>query len=53
MNQWKRAPMDESKQTGKGGETVGKVLFYLTFVAVLVFFWWLLLYDHGVAPVHH
>lgn len=45
--------MDDNDHMEKGNETIGKVLFYLTFAAVLVFFWWLLLYDHGIAPVHH
>jgi hypothetical protein len=30
----------------------GKVVFALTFVAMLVFFWWLLIYDHGVISTH-
>jgi len=30
--------------------TWGPKLFYLTLVAGLVFFWWLLIYDHGVVP---
>ena len=29
-------------------ETLGKAVFALTFLAMLVFFWWLLIYDHGV-----
>ena len=35
-----------------GNETAGKVVFYLTLAAMLVFFWWLLIYDHGVGAVH-
>jgi len=30
----------------------GQVLFWVTFVAVLVFFWWLLIYDHGIVSTH-
>jgi hypothetical protein len=30
----------------------GKVVFALTFVAMLVFFWWLLIYDHDVISKH-
>ncbi len=26
----------------------GRVVFFLTLIAVLVFFWWLLIYDHGI-----
>jgi len=32
---------------------LGKLVFTLTAVAMLYFFWWLLLYDHGVVAVHH
>jgi len=28
----------------------GKLVFAMTFVAILVFFWWLLIYSHGVTP---
>ncbi len=35
----------ESKKTS---EVIGKTVFVLTAVAMLVFFWWLLIYDHGV-----
>jgi hypothetical protein len=38
--------------TGKGDAVLGKIVFALTTVAMLVFFWWLLIYDHGVVPVH-
>ena len=27
---------------------LGPAVFFLTLAAVLVFFWWLLVYDHGV-----
>lgn len=30
----------------------GKVVFGLTVVAMLSFFWWLLIFDHGVKSVH-
>ena len=30
----------------------GKLVFYITLAATLAFFWWLLIYDHGVAPTH-
>ena len=33
-------------------EALGKTVFYVTVVAMLVFFWWLLIYDHGVLPAH-
>ncbi len=31
--------------------TWGPRLFYGTLVAVLVFFWWLAIYSHGVTPL--
>lgn len=30
--------------------TWGPKLFVITLIAVLTFFWWLLIYNHGVAP---
>jgi hypothetical protein len=34
------------------GAGLGKLVFGLTFVAMTVFFWWLLIYDHGVVSIH-
>jgi hypothetical protein len=31
---------------------LGKVVFWLTLVAMVFFFWWLLIYDHGVVAAH-
>jgi hypothetical protein len=31
---------------------LGKVVFCLTLVAMVFFFWWLLIYDHGVVAAH-
>lgn len=40
--------------TGKNESTLlGKLVFTLTAIAMLYFFWWLLLYDHGVVSMHH
>ena len=36
--------MDSNRRS----ELAGKVVFGLTFAAMLVFFWWLLIYDHGI-----
>lgn len=30
----------------------GPKLFYGVLIAVLVFFWWMVIYSHGVAPAH-
>jgi len=40
----------EQSSSGSGRVTWGPKLFYLTLLAGLVFFWWLLIYDHGVPP---
>lgn len=40
--------MSDEKQS----EAIGKAVFYLTLAASLVFFWWLLIYDHGVVSTH-
>ena len=32
--------------------TWGPKLFYGVLIAVLVFFWWMVIYPHGVAPTH-
>ncbi len=31
----------------------GKLVFAATAVAMGAFFWWLLIYDHGVISIHH
>jgi hypothetical protein len=31
---------------------LGPAVFSVTFVAVLMFFWWLLIYGHGVPAAH-
>jgi hypothetical protein len=36
----------------RGSEVIGKLVFYATLVAVVLFFWWLLIYDHGVTTAH-
>ena len=33
-------------------EVVGKLVFFVTAIAMLAFFWWLLIFDHGVVPTH-
>ncbi len=37
----------------KENTTLGKLVFALTGIAMLTFFWWLLIYDHGVVSMHH
>jgi len=32
----------------KNSELLGKLLFAATLAGVLIFFWWLLIYGHGV-----
>ena len=31
---------------------LGKIVFWLTLAAMILFFWWLLIYDHGVTTAH-
>jgi hypothetical protein len=31
---------------------IGPAVFVVTLVASLVFFWWLLIYDHGLPAAH-
>ncbi len=35
-----------------GSETLGKWVFYGTLIATVIFFWWLLIYDHGATSAH-
>lgn len=39
-------------QTGGEPELLGKLVFYAMLIAMLVFFWWLLIYDHGTTAAH-
>jgi len=41
--------MTEKKQN----TLLGKLVFTLTAMAMLYFFWWLLIYDHGVVSIYH
>ncbi len=38
--------------SNENSEVIGKTIFALTTIAMLVFFWWLLIYDHGVVSTH-
>jgi hypothetical protein len=42
---------EEASRNSPGSEKVtwGPVLFYGVLIAVLVFFWWMVIYPHGVA----
>lgn len=42
--------MDIASQDG--GASIGGFIFFLTMIAMLEFFWWLLIFDHGVVPAH-
>jgi hypothetical protein len=46
-------PIDEpSHKEGLAETNWGPWLFRLVLLATLVFFWWLVIYDHGVTPTH-
>ena len=52
MNEQAQNRSDEPRhQNDAGRVTWGPKLFYGTLVAVLVFFWWLAIYSHGVTPM--
>jgi hypothetical protein len=42
-------PNPEGKKTAA---TWGPKLFYVALIASLIYFWWLVIYDHGVRPIH-
>lgn len=31
---------------------IGPIIFGATMIVTIFFFWWLLIYDHGVVPTH-
>jgi len=45
-------PEKSQSKTSQNSEILGKTVFYATMVAMLVFFWWLLIYDHGIVSAH-
>ena len=40
---------NSSKKSGTG---LGGYIFFLTAIAMIEFFWWLLIFDHGVVSTH-
>lgn len=42
----------EMTHNKKQNTTLGKLVFAATAVAMIYFFWWLLIYDHGVISIH-
>ena len=46
--------LEENERPSQQDDSVswGPKLFYGVFIAVLVFFWWLAIYSHGVTPTH-
>ena len=44
------ASRDPDEKSASDGVTWGPTVFYGALLASLVFFWWLLIYSHGVAP---
>ena len=43
-------PGERDDERGDGNTTWGPKLFYGALAGSLVFFWWLLIYSHGVTP---
>jgi len=44
--------MPKTKQSTIHSTIPGKLVFAATAVAMVYFFWWLLIFDHGVISVH-
>ncbi len=39
-------------ESKKNNAILGKIVFALTAAGMVTFFWWLLIYDHGVVSMH-
>ncbi len=53
MTEHQQPDRSSTEKPGRSGEaTWGPWLLRGVFVATLVFTWWLVIYDHGVAPQH-
>ena len=50
----REGPSETSDETDSvtDKDIIGPLVFAVATVAMLVFFWWLLIYDHGVVSVH-
>jgi hypothetical protein len=44
--------MNKNNNIESETSTWGPWLFGAVFIAQMIFFWWLLIYNHGVAPQH-
>lgn len=40
------------KEEVKKANKKGKMVFWVVSALVFVYFWWFLIYDHGVKPMH-
>ncbi len=45
------AEAEKSKRERQAAR-VGPAVFWITLAATLVFFWWLLIYDHGIGTTN-
>ncbi len=43
---------DQKKHSSREETSWGPKLFYSVLIGVLIFFWWMVIYSHGVAPAH-
>ncbi len=46
-------PTESNENTSGDGASWGPKIFWLTLLVILVFFWWLLIYSHGIEPTHN
>ncbi len=45
--------LNDKKKTKNTGRTfIGPAIFITTLIVSLIFFWWLLIYSHGITPQH-
>lgn len=52
MSREDQSETSNEAQTAADKDIIGPLVFAVATVAMLVFFWWLLIYDHGVVSVH-
>ena len=48
----KTSEISDQEETSAERDLIGPAAFIVFTVAVLIFFWWLLIYDHGVVSMH-
>ena len=52
MSSKPEASADPPREDARGQSIVGPAVFLITLLASLIFFWWFLIYDHGLPMAH-